>query len=74
MEEARAIAQLTPEGLPQLWHGYDKQTWEIIAAGAAAGFDVRIGLEDVLLLPDGHVAADNAELVTAAVELIGRWA
>jgi uncharacterized protein (DUF849 family) len=71
VEEARAIAQLIPDGLAQLWHGYDERTWQIIAAGAAAGFDVRVGLEDVLLLPNGHVAADNVELVTAAVELIG---
>ena len=70
--DARAIAQLIPDALPQLWHGYGERTWEIVAAGASAGFDVRVGLEDVLLLPDGHVAADNAELVTAAVQLIGR--
>ena len=72
VQEARAIAQLIPDGLPQLWHGYDELTWEIIAAGATAGFDVRVGLEDVLVLPDGHLAADNAELIGAAVELIGR--
>jgi uncharacterized protein (DUF849 family) len=71
VEEARAIAQLIPDGVPQLWHGYGERTWEIVAAGAAAGLDVRIGLEDVLVLPDGRVASDNAELVTAAVELIG---
>jgi uncharacterized protein (DUF849 family) len=28
-----------------------------------------VGLEDVLTLPDGRLAADNAELVAAAVEL-----
>jgi len=33
---------------------------------------VRVGLEDVLLLPDSQVAADNTELVTAAIELIDR--
>jgi uncharacterized protein (DUF849 family) len=69
--EARAIAELIPAGIPQLWHGYGERTWEVIAAGAAAGADVRVGLEDVLTLPDGRVAADNAELVAAAVELIG---
>lgn len=74
LEQARAIAQLIPDGVQQLWHGYGQRTWEVIAAGAAARFDVRIGLEDVLLLPDGRVAADNAELVTAAIELIGRQA
>ena len=69
-EEARAIAQLVPDGIAQLWHGYGERTWEVIAAGAASGVDVRVGLEDVLVLPDGSVAADNAALVAAGVELI----
>lgn len=71
-EDARAIAQLIPDGVPQLWHGYGERTWEVLSAGAAAGLDVRVGLEDVLVLPDGRFAANNAELVAAAVELIGR--
>lgn len=71
-EEARAIAQLIPDGVPQLWHGYGERTWEVISAGAAAGFDARVGLEDTLVLPDGRVATNNAELVAAAVELTGR--
>jgi uncharacterized protein (DUF849 family) len=71
-EEARAVAQLIPDGVPQLWHGYGGRTWEVVSAGAAAGADVRVGLEDTLVLPDGRVAADNAELVGAAVVLIGR--
>jgi uncharacterized protein (DUF849 family) len=72
VEQARAVAQLIPDGVPQLWHGYDERTWEVVAAGAAAGHDVRVGLEDVLVLPGGDVAASNAELVAAAVELLGR--
>jgi uncharacterized protein (DUF849 family) len=44
--------------------------WEVISAAGAAGIDVRVGLEDVLVLPDGSAAADNAELVRAAVRLI----
>jgi uncharacterized protein (DUF849 family) len=31
------------------------------------GWDVRVGLEDTLVLPDGRVARDNAELVSAAL-------
>jgi uncharacterized protein (DUF849 family) len=69
VEEARATAQLIPDGVPQLWHGYGEQTWDVISAAAAAGVDVRVGLEDVLVLPNGRVAANNAELVAAAVEL-----
>jgi uncharacterized protein (DUF849 family) len=70
--QAREIATLIPAGIPQLWHGYGERTWEVVSAGAAAGVDVRVGLEDVLTLPDGRVAADNAELVSAAVALIAR--
>jgi uncharacterized protein (DUF849 family) len=71
VDEAEAIARLIPNGVPQLWHGDGQGTWEIVVAGARAGVDVRVGLEDVLLLPDGRVASDNAELVAAAGELIG---
>jgi uncharacterized protein (DUF849 family) len=41
-----------------------------VAAGAAAGHDVRVGLEDVLTLPHGDLAASNAELVATAARLI----
>jgi uncharacterized protein (DUF849 family) len=69
VEDARAIAELIPAGIPQLWHGYDERTWEVLRAAQAAGIDVRVGLEDVLTLPDGRPAAGNAELVAAAVRL-----
>jgi uncharacterized protein (DUF849 family) len=71
-EDARAISELVPDEIPQLWHGYEQRTWEVLRAGAAAGHHVRVGLEDVLTLPDRRLAADNAELVVAAVELSGR--
>lgn len=69
-EEARAIAELVPPGLAQLWHGSGPGTWEVIAAAGAAGVDVRVGLEDVLVLPDGSTAAGNADLVGAAVVMV----
>ena len=71
-DEARTVAAVVPEGVAQLWHGFGERTWEVLAAGAAAGHDVRVGLEDVLVLPDGRVAASNADLVASAVELVGR--
>jgi uncharacterized protein (DUF849 family) len=70
-DEARAIAELIPSGVAQLWHGSGPRTWEVISAAGAAGIDVRVGLEDVLVLPDGSTAAGNAELIAAAVALIG---
>jgi uncharacterized protein (DUF849 family) len=69
-EDARVIAELIPPGVAQLWHGFGGRTWEVISAAGAAGIDVRVGLEDVLVLPDGSTAADNAELVRAVVRLI----
>ncbi len=72
VDEARAVAQLVPGGVPQLWHGYDERTWDVVSAAAAAGHDARVGLEDGLVLPDGEVAAGNAELVAAAVALVAR--
>jgi uncharacterized protein (DUF849 family) len=69
VDDARAIARLIPGDVTQLWHGYGAATWEVVAAGLAAGVDVRVGLEDTLQLPGGQIAADNRELVAAAVAL-----
>ena len=69
VDDARAIAALIPHEMLQLWHGHGQRTWDVLQAAAAAGHQVRVGLEDVLTLPDGRLATGNAELVTAAVEL-----
>jgi uncharacterized protein (DUF849 family) len=68
-DDARAIARLVPDGIPQLWHGQDERTWEVLTAAVADGIDVRVGLEDVLVLPDGELASGNAALVVAAAQL-----
>jgi uncharacterized protein (DUF849 family) len=67
--QARAIAELIPAGIPQMWHGHGERTWDVLAAAAAAAHDLRVGLEDTLVLPDGATVASNAELVTRAVAL-----
>ncbi len=74
VDDARAITELVPEGVPQLWHGYGERTWEVVAAGAAAGHDVCVGLEDALVLPGRRTAPNNAEFVTSAVKLLGHAA
>jgi uncharacterized protein (DUF849 family) len=58
--------------VPQVHHGYGLATWDVIRWAVAAGFDVRVGLEDTTVLPDGTVAAGNADLVAAAAHLAGR--
>ena len=55
---------------PRLLHGSRATAWPLLRAALARGLDVRIGLEDVLELPDGSPAPDNAALVAAAVGLV----
>jgi uncharacterized protein (DUF849 family) len=51
---------------PRLHHGEDMATWTVLRRAIAAGRDVRIGLEDTLVLADGTRASGNAELVATA--------
>ena len=66
-----ASAALLERGitLPQVHHGYDLATWDVIRWAAAAGFGIRVGLEDTGVLPDGAVAAGNGDLVAAAMHV-----
>ncbi|MGC1565711.1 MAG: 3-keto-5-aminohexanoate cleavage protein, partial [Trebonia sp.] len=54
---------------PQLHHGYGVATWDVMRAAVAKGQDIRVGLEDTTVLPDGSVATGNGELVAAAGQL-----
>jgi uncharacterized protein (DUF849 family) len=53
--------------IPRLHHAGGIATWEVIERALERGRDVRVGLEDTLVLPDGSPARDNAELVRAAI-------
>lgn len=55
---------------PVLLHGRDAGAWPVLRVAAARGMDIRIGLEDALLLPDGTPAPDNAALVLAAGRIL----
>jgi uncharacterized protein (DUF849 family) len=54
---------------PRLHHGYGIATWAVLRRALARGRDIRVGLEDTTVLPDGRTAAGNGELVAAAVAL-----
>jgi uncharacterized protein (DUF849 family) len=54
---------------PRLHHGEGVATWAVIEEALARGRDVRIGLEDALVMADGSPARDNASLVAAAQSL-----
>jgi uncharacterized protein (DUF849 family) len=66
-----ASAELRAHGIaaPQVHHGYDLATWDVIRWATSAGCHVRVGLEDTTFLPDGSVADGNADLVVAAMRL-----
>lgn len=55
---------------PRLAHGTGAATWAVLEWAATKGHDLRIGLEDTLVMADGTKAENNAELVTAAAELL----
>jgi hypothetical protein len=63
--EIEAALDAAGIGAPRLHHGEDTATWAVIDAALARGRDVRIGLEDTLVMADGSPALDNAALVAA---------
>jgi uncharacterized protein (DUF849 family) len=74
---AAEIDELLVEGgltAPQLHHGASADAWAVLDAALARGRDVRIGLEDTTVMPDGSTARDNAELVAEAARRIARLA
>lgn len=58
--------------LPRLPHGNGNATWAVLDAALERGYDIRVGFEDTLHLPDGSRAKSNAELVAAAVGAVLR--
>jgi uncharacterized protein (DUF849 family) len=56
--------------VPVLLHGEGASAWPALRLAVELGLDTRVGLEDTLVLPDGRVAAGNAELVDVAWALI----
>lgn len=59
-------------GFPVVLHGEDGTAWPALRLASRSGLSTRIGFEDILTLPDGSVAADNAALVHAAQDLLAR--
>ena len=68
---AEAAAELARLGVTarQVHHGYGLATWDVLHAAVKLGQDIRVGLEDTTVLPDGSTAEDNGDLVAAAVRI-----
>lgn len=70
---AAAMQERLAEGgvrLEQVHHGDGIACWAVNARAARLGHGIRTGLEDVVVLPNGSLAPDNAALVRAAAELL----
>ncbi len=57
---------------PVLLHGLDESCWPLLEHAGRRGVQTRIGLEDTVRLPDGSPPSGNADLVSAAVQLLSR--
>ncbi|AQZ71150.1 unnamed protein product [[Actinomadura] parvosata subsp. kistnae] len=64
------LDELGGAGLPILLHGEEGAAWTVLRTAVTRGLDTRIGLEDVLRLPDGAPAPSNAALIRAARAMI----
>ena len=62
-EEIDAVLDAASIPTARLHHGVGQATWAVLDAAVPLGREIRIGLEDVLTLPDGRRAPDNAALV-----------
>jgi len=64
------MASLLPQ--PSTWEviGISRKQWELVAAAASLGGNVRVGLEDNFYLPGGEMATSNGDLVEAAARLV----
>ncbi|MER6215954.1 3-keto-5-aminohexanoate cleavage protein [Streptomyces sp. NPDC001674] len=54
--------------VPLLLYGREGAAWPVLRLAARCGAGARIGVGEVLTLPDGRPARSNAELVAAALE------
>jgi len=55
---------------PTLLHGTEATVWPMMDVAFARGYDIRVGLEDTLVMPDGKLAKDNVELVAEAIRKV----
>jgi uncharacterized protein (DUF849 family) len=76
LDTVAAIERILDHPAPsttRLLHGTEATAWPLLAEAARRGYDMRIGLEDTLRMPEGGTAADNAELVRAARPYRAAW-
>ena len=70
--EMEAILSAAGVMLPQVHHGFDGSCWAVNRRALVRGHGIRTGMEDVVVLPDGHPAKGNTQLVEAARALMAQ--
>lgn len=64
------MATLLPERSTWEVIAISRKQWELVAAAASLGGNVRVGLEDNFYLPGGAMASSNGDLIEAAAKLV----
>ena len=64
------MASLLPERSTWEVIAISRKQWELVAAAASLGGNVRVGLEDNFYLPSGEMASSNGDLIDAAARLV----
>jgi len=72
VEQIEALLRGAGIALPIILHGLNGTAWDFIEVAARRGYGTRIGLEDVLTLPDGNQAKGNGALVAEAAKRASR--
>lgn len=71
--DARTLAHMaTLVPSPATWEviAISRKQWELVAAAASLGGNIRVGLEDNFYLPNGEMASGNGALIEAAAGLV----
>ena len=64
------MASLLPDNSTWEVIAISRKQWELVAAAASLGGNVRVGLEDNFYLPTGEMAGSNGDLIDAAARLV----
>ena len=66
IQSIEALLDRAENQISRLLHGLDTTAWDLVHEAVNRGYSTRVGLEDMLMLPDGTSAHDNTALITAA--------
>ncbi|MEO1549138.1 MAG: 3-keto-5-aminohexanoate cleavage protein [Pseudomonadota bacterium] len=65
-QATRQVLDQSRLDLPRLLHGEGACAWDMVRLAGREGLDTRAGLEDMLDLPTGAIAPDNAAILRTA--------